>query len=407
MWKRSLILIGAGLFAVVALGIGSRALNELSGQTVRTDGVVRVGIVGDFRRRHSTPAAEMLAGVRLWRARIAETQGIPYNDDRVAAVRLLVENDRGSPVTASQAVRNLVNRGATVLFGPPDSAELAAVADVAMLFRIPLLSPIPRPLTIPRSSLFTFLDRARIGDFSAAFDALDVATRGTRRGRVLILTIPGEWGLEARRNARLARERGYVPEVVQVTEGITNALSVAEQKPLQAVFVSAPFRLGLGWFLAAKPTRAVPWVLAAPDVRSAMAASSRTRVAISVPWSPMTQHGGEGFSPGEFTQAYGDAYGRLPTIDAAAGAALGIVVSQAVQLARSTDANRVLAARDRIDVDSVWGKLSFVNGENDSAYPQAVLLDGSGPRAITADRSGARRLKASIPPKTATIPASQ
>jgi ABC-type branched-subunit amino acid transport system substrate-binding protein len=395
MRKRSLIVFGAAVVAAAMLGVGSRALNEASDNAVRTDGLLRIGVVGDFRRRHS-PDAEFLAGVQLWRAQLAETGGIPYNVSQIAAVRLLVANDRGLAVVASNAARDLVRRGADILFGPPHAARLAAVADAASALRTPLFSPIPRPLEVPRSSLFTFLDRPRVGDFSAALDALDVATRGTPRGEVLILMVPGDWGLAARRTARLVSERGYTPSVVRVAPaGLMRVLADAGRRRLQAVFASAPFRLGLIWFRMAKSD--VPWVLAARDVRSALALNTQLRVAVAVPWSPTREHGGDSFSPGEFTEMYGDAYGRLPTIDAAAGAALGTALSNAVQLARSTDTSRILAAREQIAADSILGRISFANGEDDADYPQAVLLEGRQVRPITPDRLGAQRLKASVP----------
>ena len=93
-------------------------------------------------------------------------------------------------------------------------------------------------------------------------------------------------------------------------------------------------------------------------------------------------------------------YGKIPSIDAAAGATLGVLLNRLVVAARSTDSSRLLRARAKLDGDSFWASspLSFRDGEQDNFLPYVVLLDGGKPMNIWPFPSNVKALRLSVPP---------
>jgi hypothetical protein len=97
-------------------------------------------------------------------------------------------------------------------------------------------------------------------------------------------------------------------------------------------------------------------------------------MAIEVPWSPAGPQDGVLFTArGEFTTRYESAYGGAPTPDAAAGAALGLILDRMVYEARSTDPSRMLRVRGSMMVPSPWGTITFHGGRSRPVPSQLVL----------------------------------
>jgi hypothetical protein len=370
----SLILLGA----VVGLALASRSANDSPqpiANPLASDSRLTVGVIAS-RPAHKD---ETLRGLRLWLTKTSETGGIRYNARDLAAVRLVVE-EADSAQTAQAAVAKLVKKGARMVVGPVDDDQLSAAADAARASKVAYMSPVPRPVSLPRSATMTFLARPPVGDFSPALDVLERlrAMRdepSDRRRRLVIAATTGTWGLRAARAANGARARGYRVRLIRVAPGdVPPAASLRASRP-DAVLVSAALSDALAWFRAGGGPARVPWILAAEDPRD-VERGFRARVAAVVPWSPTSNRAGAVFGRGEMPELYRIAYGGTPSVDAAAGAAVGVVIQQMVQGARSTDPVRMLRARDRMKVESFWGSLSFVNGEQRPAPSAHLVLSG-------------------------------
>src|SRR3954447_2684711 len=121
-----------------AIGFASRQSTEDEPKltTHATDAQLSVGVVADLG---SDQGRELTRGLRLWERRLQPTGGIPYLDG-VAAVKVRFEDDTGSPAKARAMTMRLIARGATVIFGPPDPAQLEQVAAVTRQKRVLLMS---------------------------------------------------------------------------------------------------------------------------------------------------------------------------------------------------------------------------------------------------------------------------
>jgi hypothetical protein len=131
-----------------------------------------------------------------------------------------------------------------------------------------------------------------------------------------------------------------------------------------------------------------------------LAPARRSTLAVTVPWSP-TSIGGGGdsvFPPLDFATTYEAVYGKIPSVDAAAGAAVGTLLNQLVVVARSTDPSRLLQARDSLKSDSFWGPFSFNRGEQAAFLPYVVLLNRGKTVNIWPNPAKVGALRLSVPP---------
>jgi Periplasmic binding protein len=402
----------ATIFAVVALltlGVASRFVNvsrldvgSTDGGVARTADVLTVGVIADTSTGNRA-GAHYIRGIRLWLSRVRETNGIPYNTNQHAAVRLVVRDSRGQPRRAGEIARQLVKQGASVIFGPLDPDELTTVADTTDRNAGTLLfSPIPRPSTLPTMPHATFLYRPPVGDLHAALDVVSLLPARSKdtvaRRRVVLLTERGEWALRAHSGQLLAQQRAFDARLVKVRSTNADAALKTVPGPLDAVITIAPFRRGLGWFAQSRRTSRTPWILVAPDLATAVEPSRRHRVAVTVPWSPISIGGDRIFPPTDFSATYEAVYGESPSLDAAAGAALGALLNELVIGARSTDPSRLLRAREELEGNSFWGPLSFQNGEQAPFAPYVVLLNRGTPLNIWPPPARVKALRLSIPP---------
>ena len=384
----------------------------------RTSPRLTIGYVGSLTGG-SVRDTEVLRGIRVWLHKLNADGGIAFARNRVAAVRLLVYDDRGSSRAAREGAEQLIRRGAGILFAPTNPEALTAVADVAMKKRVLLVAPVPRPVAVPRATAQTFLNGAPVGGMSASLDVLDriVAPprargrggreRGERtdnretgrarpRGRIAILTTPGKWARRARVAVQNATERTYVVLLRRTGQRGRATLDALRRWQPDAVLVVAPPSQAKRLYEAGGALR-VPWIIAAEDARAALDLHRADRIAVEVPWSPTTLRGGDVFPPRAFTQDYVDTYGDLPTRDAAAGAAMGVVITQMVLGARSTDPTRMLKARDELEEPSFWGRLKFENGQQVPDAPSLLLLDRGRLVPMWPEQRRPNRLRSSVP----------
>lgn len=400
--RRIVAATAAGLLLIIGIALASRALNsedDQLGNPNRTDDTVVIGVVA----RRPSDQDETLRGLRLWFDRVEELRGLPYNQRDLAAVKLEVEETDGSSAGARKATRRLIAKRATFIVGPREEPEIIAATAEARDSGSLYLSPVSRPVSVARGRTLTFLARPGIADFSPALDVLERLRRGARgrnRGRshVAILAATGTWAARADRAARLARARGYKTDVVGVRGGAHDALEEASRSSQpEVVLVSAPFERGLRWFREPGLPRTAPWVLSAESARDVVAGDAGP-VAVVMPWSPTSGRAGAVFGPREMAELYLNVYGEQPTVDAAAGTALGILVQALIQRARSTDPGRVLLARESLAIESFWGTLRFVNGEQDpTPSAQLVLADGEDLRSIWPEPPDPPALRRSVP----------
>ena len=382
--KRTLIaVIVVIMMAGAAIAIASRSTvtREPRLNTNSFDGRVVVGSVLDLR---DSAGRETRRGLGLWKDKVDVTRGIAFGSNQVAPVKLIVRDSGGSARRAARQSRQLIREGASVLIGPPDATQLEAIAQVALDTRTMLISTIPRPTSVPRNRLLTFLARSEIGAFNSIFDALDAIRRDDdRRIRVAVVARTGNWARRGRAAHLLARSRGYASTIDRVDRtDPAPALRRARRLRPDLIVVLARFEDSVRWFRIAGTQDDPPWAVAVGDVSSAQSQIEAGALAVTAPWSPTTERGGPVFGPREFRAVYRDQYGDLATTEAAAAAAAGIVITQAVQTARSTDVSRMLRARDSLRTESLWGTLRFEDGEQVALPPAAVLLTPNGPQSI-------------------------
>jgi hypothetical protein len=144
--------------------------------------------------------------------------------------------------------------------------------------------------------------------------------------------------------------------------------------------------------------KAAPWILWADDPYEAVPLA-RKPLAVAVPWSPSRAVSDPIFGS-TFVETFNQVYLRPPSPMAAAGAALGVTLTQAIQDARSTDRNRILRARSALNIPSVWGALDFRNGEQVQAPTDIVLLHNSTIETIRPDKHGRTLIARSVQPPT-------
>jgi hypothetical protein len=394
------VLVAAGLIV-----LGVRIVNadyDAPYDPFATRQSLTVGVVAD---RHGAAGAEMLRGVNVWADQVRQTSGIPLAAGDVLPIRLVVEDDRGTRQGAKAAVGRAVAEGASVVFGPPEPGELAGAAEQARASRVLLFAPIPRPAETPPARFQTFLSRPGPGDMYFALDALDRLVRARRvppgrsRGTIGVLFEPGFWGRQTIGPVREARARGYSVREEPVRGGDAGpALARIGSNGLVGILAFGPIADTVRWFRGARGTRA-PWVLAADDVASATAAARGDRVAVSIPWVPAPSSDGGMFDPGEFVHAFGLAHGRSPRADAAAGYALGLTLWASASTARSGDSTRILKARDRIGVPSLWGILVFKDGVQQGRPGSVVLLERGAATPIAPTPPNYVLLRRSVPPR--------
>lgn len=399
------------MMAAVAVAIASRQSTEREPplNTSSFDGRVTIGAVLDLRHEAGREAQR---GLRLWKEQIDLTQGIQVNMTQVVPVDLRFRDSGSSASEAAAQARRLVQQGVGILVGPLGAEQIEAVAQVALDTHTMMISLNRRPTSVPRNRLLTFLSRPELGSFSTTFDALDVSTqrkegRGDTRIRVAVVAPTGRWATRARSVHLVAQSRGYASTMQRFPGSDPGpALRRARAFHPNLIVVVAPFQDSYRWFRSQGLRSDPPWTVAAGDVSAAQAVHEGSPLAVSAPWSPTNIRGGPIFAAGQFRTMYADAYGGLATIDAAAGAAGGIVISEAVTLARSTDVTRLLAARDRLRSESLWGALRFVKGEQVTGPPSAVLLTRDGPRSIGPEPADPRQLLRSRP-QVPAVPAAE
>ena len=360
-----------------AIGFVSRQSTEDEPKlaTHPTDAQLAIGVVADLGSRQGR---EMTRGIRLWQRRLEATGGIPYFDG-VAAVKIQFANDKGSPAKARAMTTRLIAGGATVIFGPPDPAQLEQVAAVTRQKRALLMSSVPKPLTVPRAPTSFFLSAPPPGSPYPLFDALDAARKARhvrRRSRVAIVGVSGNFGDQARSAEDLARLRAYKFKRERIGQ-TTPAAAFAAVRPFKPdlIYVLAPPARVYSWISRYGRKSDPPWAGAVPDVRQVLGRSSQP-LAFSVPWSPSTDLGGPIFPPHEFPREYEDIYNATPSTNAAAAAAAAVALSQGVQLGRSTDTARLAKALGLIQAPSLWGTLRFVNGVQRQIPGSALLVRG-------------------------------
>jgi len=375
-----------------------------------TDDQVVIGLVADLSGPNSERGRDLLRGVRAWLSKVTTSEGIPYGRDGRAAVTLMVRDDRGSPGRAARSVRNLASEGATVIIGPNDAEELEAVAEQAVRSRRLLLAPVPRPLSVQRATSAVFLARPAAGDFGTTLDLLDrrVARGGSaqakpkeagdrKRGTVALLTTAGRFAGEASSTGAAARNRGYAVQTLRLDQASSREVAAAVREA-DLVLVVAPLKRGVQLFRSIDNGRGGPWVLSAPDVATAIPTVRPSRVALSVPWSPSNVNAGPVFGPGEFRTLYEAVHGTLPTTDSAAGAALGIVISEAVARAQSTDTGRLVRAINQLETPSMYGVLAFEDNQQVAQPPYVELIDRREPKPVWPIPPVPARLGLSQPP---------
>lgn len=405
---RYVLAVAAGALTIALLARASSDDPDPLNNPAQTDDRLVVGVISGPGRRDS----EVRRGLRLWLEQLGKKGGIRYNPRDLAAVDLISARVGPKGHGAELAVSRLLSRNAAVIIAPVKDAPLTSVARETRRRRALLFSPAPRPVSVPRAPSMTFLSRPEAGDFGPAFDVLEQrlrrSKRKTQRRQVAVLSVPGVWGLRASATSRMAAARGYRVESVRVVgDDATTALRRARGvKGLQAILVSAPFSKAYGWFRTDGVADDPPWVLAAEDFSEARPRGPQ--VAVTVPWAPTTRRGGPVFGPGEFPKVYSDLYGRASGSDAAAGAAVGVLLTQLVQQARSTDPVRLLRAREELKTESMWGLLAFKRGEQVSPRSADLVLIGGGrpPLPIWPEPQNPDLLSRSIPPAvTPTLPA--
>src|SRR4051794_4490939 len=381
-----------------AVGFASRqsTQDEPKLTTHPSDAQLSIGVVSDTG---SPEGRELVRGIHIWQRRLQQTLGIPFPNG-VAAVKVQFADDKGSPAGARAATARLIAGGATVIFGPPAPDELEAAARVTLQKKALLLSSAPKPLTVPRATTSFFLSWPPPGSPYPIFDALDAARKARhlhRRGRVAIVNTAGAYGEQARGAENLAALRAY--KVKRFRIGVTSpadAFAAARRAKPDLIYVLARPAQVYSWMARYGRKSDPPWASAVPDARELLGRSSQP-LAVSVPWSPLSDLGGPIFPAHEFTRAYEDFYNETPSPTSASSAGMGVALSQGVRLARSTDTARLVKALGQIRVPSIWGILQFSDGVQHGFPAAAVLVTGKRLQPIGPTRDQWRLLQKSTP----------
>jgi Periplasmic binding protein len=397
------------VLSAFALGAASRFVNvsrvdssPTGAGPARTADVLVVGVVANVSGK-GTAGRDYVRGIRLWQSRVREASGIQYNINQHAALRVIVRDDHGRPDEARKIARELLKQEVSVIFGPPDPDELTSVADTVDQSTSTLLfSPMPRPSTLPTMARATFLYRPPVGDLHAALDVVFLRPpRGASthfKRRVVLLTAPGDWALRARSGQLLAQQRAFDAPLIKVRSADVDKALKRVRGPLDAIITVAPFRRALRWFVQTRRKSRTPWILVSADLATAVPIARPYTVAVTVPWSPTSIGGDSVFPSKDFPTTYEAVYGKEPSVDAAAGAALGALLNQIVVTARSTDPSRLLRARAHLNGGSFWGSSSLRGGEQPTFLPYVVLLDHGLPINIWPPPGKIKHLRLSIPP---------
>lgn len=398
-----------GIIAVVAvlvlgaLAIASRisAESEPAVATQATDPELVVGVLADLSPAGPIADKEFVRGIRLWQAQLQSAAGIVFGHSGLAAVKVIIRSPGGSSASELAAARGLVRDGVTAFLGPPTQTEAEALAAVARSSHVLMIAPFPKPTSVPRSPYTYFLSPPPIGAAGAVYDALDQALHGRRRRpRVAVLAPVGAWATIGRQAVLLAQQRGYAAVLERIPGSDPRpALRQARRFSPDLLYVlSSPHQVSR-WETSDGLPSDPPWATAASEIQQALGSPGRSALIVTVPWSPLTSAGGPVFPPGLFTQAYEDAYGALPTPEAASSAASAIALTQAVNLARSTDAGRLLLAMPRLNVPSLFGTLKFDVGQQTPAPPPAALLVPAGRplRSLAPEPPGRSLLRQAVP----------
>jgi hypothetical protein len=349
---------------------------------------------------------EVARGLKLWVDALGDSGGLPYGDGSVAAVEVDAQRSGPTPQDAAAAARTLLGgKHVSVLVGPTDPDQLAAVAEVAVQSRALLFSARPRPVQSRDGRSLTYVPRGNPDSLHATLDIVDrlVKRKGggaKDRGRVLILFKRGTWGLRALRGANEARRRGYKTKTVAVssTGALDGVLRSAGRADFTAVY--APPREAVSWFKAGGRDPS-PWALVADETTAIEPALGSEKVAVEVPWSTSQNFGDGLFGPGGFTRAYDAAFGGTPPTDAVAGASVGVILRAMVAKARSTDPTRLLEARDAAPIFTPLGPLVFRSGQPRAVPSVVVLLSpGHNPFTLSPDRKSVAVLRTSVPPRS-------